>query len=254
MKISEAADIVGCSVRTIRHYHDLGLMPIPARHGAWRDYGFDDVARLIQIRSMVQAGIALSDVKTKLDSLEESETSVYDQTLASLDQQIAELQQQRARLLEMKHRTITNSPALSQAVHDQYTKVEDILRDEGEYDGLEFIRKEHKLASMFSELGFFKTDFDLWSKQLDPVEMAEFIKGLMRLKRPDWTMADVEKLTEDSIYLHHGLPNMPRSAYKLARRFIHNRAAEKLCLLAYPEPGMQMFIKVAFARFREEFP
>lgn len=45
MRVSELADVAGVSVRTIRHYHAIGLMPVPPRAGAWRDYGVDALPR-----------------------------------------------------------------------------------------------------------------------------------------------------------------------------------------------------------------
>ena len=60
MRVSDAAKIAGCSVRTVRYYHNLGLLPVPAKQrGPWRDYEFADVARLIQIRGMAQGGTAV---------------------------------------------------------------------------------------------------------------------------------------------------------------------------------------------------
>ena len=56
MRVSELAGVAGVSVRTIRHYHAIGLMPVPPRAGAWRDYGVDDAARLLRIRALADAG------------------------------------------------------------------------------------------------------------------------------------------------------------------------------------------------------
>ena len=64
MRVSDAAKIAGCSVRTVRYYHNLGLLPVPTKQrGPWRDYEVADVARLIQIRSMAQAGMRLDDIR-----------------------------------------------------------------------------------------------------------------------------------------------------------------------------------------------
>ena len=69
MRVSDAAKIAGCSVRTVRYYHNLGLLPVPTKQrGPWRDYEFADVARLIQIRSMAQAGMAYQLTRRFLSS------------------------------------------------------------------------------------------------------------------------------------------------------------------------------------------
>lgn len=276
MRVSDAAKIAGCSVRTVRYYHNLGLLPVPAKQrGPWRDYEFADVARLIQIRSMAQAGMRLDDIRLELSAAEtavmtavptpaaastqlvdaptdpaDCDCEIYDQTLRSLDRQIAKLQQQRARLLEMKQQARMKSPPLSKTVHDLYMEAEEILKSEQEFEALEFIQRKHKLAILFSELGFFKTSFDHRAQQVDPRLMAEISKRLVRLQQDDWTMADVENLVEYAVAMDKSVPLLTGMAYQLTRRFLSSQTAEMLCVAAYPEPGMKAFIRLGFARFR----
>jgi|GEM_PF-287130 len=293
MRVSDAAKIAGCSVRTVRYYHNLGLLPVPTKQrGPWRDYEFADVARLIQIRSMAQAGMRLDDIRLELSATEtavmtsvptpaaastqlvdapttapaadiaapaaavdpaapaDCDCEIYDQTLRSLDRQIAKLQQQRARLLEMKQQAMMKSPPLSKTVHDLYTEAEEILKSEQEFEALGFIQRKHKLAILFSELGFFKTSFDNRAQQVDPRLMAEISKRLVRLQQDDWTMADVENLVEYAVAMDKSVPPLTGMAYQLTRRFLSSQTAEMLCVAAYPEPGMKAFIRLGFARFR----
>ena len=293
MRVSDAAKIAGCSVRTVRYYHNLGLLPVPTKQrGPWRDYEFADVARLIQIRSMAQAGMRLDDIRLELSATEtavmtsvptpaaastqlvdapttapaadiaapaaavdpaapaDCDCEIYDQTLRSLDRQIAKLQQQRARLLEMKQQAMMKSPPLSKTVHDLYMEAEEILKSEQEFEALGFIQRKHKLAILFSELGFFKTSFDNRAQQVDPQLMAEISKRLVRLQRDDWTMVDVENLVEYAVAMDKSVPPLTGMAYQLTRRFLSSQTAEMLCVAAYPEPGMKAFIRLGFARFR----
>lgn len=287
MRVSDAAKIAGCSVRTVRYYHNLGLLPVPAKQrGPWRDYEFADVARLIQIRSMAQAGMRLDDIRLELSAAEtavmaavpapaaastqlvdaptatpaagttaptdpaDCDCEIYDQTLRSLDQQIAKLQQQRARLLEMKQQAMMKSPPLSKTVHDLYMEAEEILKSEQEFEALGFIQRKHKLAILFSELGFFKTSFDHRAQQVDPRLLAEISKRLVRLQQDDWTMVDVENLVEYAVAMDKSVPPLTGMAYQLTRRFLSSQTAEMLCVAAYPEPGMKAFIRLGFARFR----
>lgn len=285
MRVSDAAKIAGCSVRTVRYYHNLGLLPVPTKQrGPWRDYEFADVARLIQIRSMAQAGMRLDDIRLELSAAETAvmaavptpaaastqlvdapttapavadptdpancDCEIYDQTLRSLDRQIAKLQQQRARLLEMKQQAMMKSPPLSKTVHDLYMEAEEILKSEQEFEALGFIQRKHKLAILFSELGFFKTSFDHRAQQVDPRLLAEISKRLVRLQRDDWTMTDVENLVEYAVAMDKSVPPLTGMAYQLTRRFLSSQTAEMLCVAAYPEPGMKAFIRLGFARFR----
>ncbi|WP_293770779.1 MerR family transcriptional regulator [uncultured Corynebacterium sp.] len=97
MKISDVARILGCSIRTIRHYHQQGAVPEPARRAnGYRDYSIRDVARLIIVRQLVTSGIPVKDVNSA--SLDELACVA----LASVDRRIAELEEQRRRLVVLR--------------------------------------------------------------------------------------------------------------------------------------------------------
>ncbi len=76
MRVAEIAELTGTTVRTVRYYHSLGLLPVPAERGGWRDYELGHVARLSRIRWLVQAGVSLETIKRVLD---ESEATVVEQ-------------------------------------------------------------------------------------------------------------------------------------------------------------------------------
>ncbi|MEW1683267.1 MerR family transcriptional regulator [Streptomyces sp. NPDC093594] len=64
VKIGDAAAFVGTTPRAIRHYHEIGLVPEPARGGDdRRRYGYEDMIRLLWIRRMADAGVALDDIR-----------------------------------------------------------------------------------------------------------------------------------------------------------------------------------------------
>ncbi len=64
VRIGDAAAFVGTTPRAIRHYHAVGLLPEPERGGdGRRRYGYDDLVRLLWIRRMADAGIALEDIR-----------------------------------------------------------------------------------------------------------------------------------------------------------------------------------------------
>ena len=62
MRVAEIAELTGTTVRTVRYYHSLGLLPVPAERGGWRDYELAHVARLSRIRWLVRAGVSLEAV------------------------------------------------------------------------------------------------------------------------------------------------------------------------------------------------
>ncbi|QFR02035.1 MerR family DNA-binding transcriptional regulator [Streptomyces phaeolivaceus] len=69
--IGQLAGYVGVSVKTVRVYHDKGLLPEPERDASgYRRYGASDVIDLIKIRTLAEAGVPLSrirDLRTATD-------------------------------------------------------------------------------------------------------------------------------------------------------------------------------------------
>ena len=65
--VSELAELSGCTVRTLHHYDELGL--VRARRGAngYRHYGSAEVDRLQQVLLYREAEMPLSDIKRLLD-------------------------------------------------------------------------------------------------------------------------------------------------------------------------------------------
>ena len=62
--IGDAAAFVGITPRTIRHYHQVGLLPERERESdGRRRYGYGEIIRLLWIRRMAEAGIALDDIR-----------------------------------------------------------------------------------------------------------------------------------------------------------------------------------------------
>ena len=70
VRVAEIARLTGTTVRAVRYYHSLGLLPVPAEHGGWRSYELAHVARLSRIRWLVQAGVSLETIRSILDESE----------------------------------------------------------------------------------------------------------------------------------------------------------------------------------------
>ena len=71
MHIGELAERTELSLRTIRHYDDVGILPATARtEGGFRVYTESDVERLMVIRRMKPLGFTLDEMKDLLDILD----------------------------------------------------------------------------------------------------------------------------------------------------------------------------------------
>ncbi|GAB2496111.1 DNA-binding transcriptional MerR regulator [Nocardiopsis aegyptia] len=61
MLSSELAELAGVTVRTLRHYHQIGLLPEPPRWtGGYRRYDAGDLVRLLRITRLTALGVRLS--------------------------------------------------------------------------------------------------------------------------------------------------------------------------------------------------
>jgi DNA-binding transcriptional MerR regulator len=84
----QAADLVGATVRTLRHYHQIGLVPEPDRTwGGYRVYSANDVLRLLRVQRLTRIGLSLADVATILESPDAPEAH---KIMRDLDHQLAE--------------------------------------------------------------------------------------------------------------------------------------------------------------------
>ena len=69
LTISRLAAYAGVTVRAVRHYHQIGLLPEPERsRSGYRTYDAAAVVRLIRIRTLAEAGVPLARVQELLDA------------------------------------------------------------------------------------------------------------------------------------------------------------------------------------------
>ena len=102
LTISQLAAYAGVTVRAVRHYHQVGLMPEPARDGSgYRTYDAADVVRLIRIRALAEAGVPLARVQELL----EASTAEFGEAVAQIDAElrakVRELQEHRRRIARL---------------------------------------------------------------------------------------------------------------------------------------------------------
>ncbi|MBW0106021.1 MerR family transcriptional regulator [Pseudonocardia sp. KRD291] len=86
MLSSELAELAGVTVRTLRHYHQIGLMPEPPRSaGGYRRYDVGHLVRLLRITRMTALGVPLSSLPAVLD-----DPVAADELLDELDRRAAD--------------------------------------------------------------------------------------------------------------------------------------------------------------------
>ena len=63
--IGQLARYVGVSIKTIRVYHDKGLLAEPDRDGSgYRRYTAQDAIDLIKVRTLAEAGVPLARIRS----------------------------------------------------------------------------------------------------------------------------------------------------------------------------------------------
>ena len=85
--IGQAAAFAGVTIKTVRHYHKLGLVAEPERDSSgYRRYGSDDLLRLVQVRTLAAAGVQLADISTLLDA----DAERFAAALTGIEQQLTD--------------------------------------------------------------------------------------------------------------------------------------------------------------------
>lgn len=98
MHIGELAERTGMSLRTLRHYDEVGLVTASGRtEGGFRLYTHDDYERLLLIRRMKPLGYSLEEMAELLDVIDGVDASQPDAG-AGLDGFVASAVERREKL------------------------------------------------------------------------------------------------------------------------------------------------------------
>lgn len=102
LTIGQLAAHAGVTVRAVRHYHRIGLLPEPERdQSGYRTYTADAVVRLIRIHILAGAGVPLARVQELLEAGPEEFAAAVQEIDRKLRTQIRQLQATRQRLAKL---------------------------------------------------------------------------------------------------------------------------------------------------------
>jgi DNA-binding transcriptional MerR regulator len=117
--IGQAAVFVGVTVKTIRHYHRIGLVGEPPRDDSgYRRYGSSDLLRLIQVRTLAQSGVPLADIGAVLRADPQRFADHLTEVKRQLTERIEELIARRDRLDRLTNGDLTLLPDRACALLD----------------------------------------------------------------------------------------------------------------------------------------
>jgi len=165
LKIGELAKRSGVSVRTLHHYHEIGLLT-PSLHssGEHRRYGAADVLKLQQIRSLQALGLSLAEVREALARPDHSPLATVERHLAIVEDELAAGRRLQTRLAWLAERLRTAvEPTLDELtqtlealdMYEQHYTTEqlDSLRQRANTIGAERIQQvQEEWSVLFREL------------------------------------------------------------------------------------------------------
>lgn len=194
MRISDCAELTGTTVRTVRYYHQIGLLPVPAQRAGRRDYELEHIARILRIRWLVDAGMSLDTVATTLDAEPEDAAADLRATADSLDARIAELETQRERVRALCEMAESGRElrALPPAVDALYERIDARIDDPRTRAA---VRREQRVAEMFAQRGLLPAAVGQTVDALDESDLdlvAEFYHRYARLADLDRAAAERE--------------------------------------------------------------
>jgi DNA-binding transcriptional MerR regulator len=102
LTIGQLAAYAGVTVRAVRHYHQIGLLPEPERDGSgYRKYGAAAVVALIKIRTLAEAAVPLSQIGRMLEAGEADFAEAVERIDAHLRGEIDRLETSRKQIAQL---------------------------------------------------------------------------------------------------------------------------------------------------------
>ncbi|WP_136192186.1 MerR family transcriptional regulator [Actinomyces procaprae] len=188
MRIKEMADLAGTTPRAVRHYHRLGLLPVPPTVRGRREYGLAHLARLMRIRWLADGGLPLAQIAEVLaqDPGGADREAVLHSLRATRDTVIArrrELQAQEARIDELIARVEDGEglEPIPQLLVRFYDAVQARLEEEGlNSRGL---RAERQVVTALAALGLVPDSIGTFLAELDAAEWEAGVRIYAQIAR-----------------------------------------------------------------------
>lgn len=191
LTISQAAAFVGVTVKTVRHYHRLGLVGEPERDGSgYRRYGSTDLLRLVQVRTLAGAGVALADVGRLLDAGPEPFAASLAAVERRLTERIEALVEQRRQLRRLAAGDHMLLPGPAYAVLDRFTEL-------GFAPDFVAVQQEVLVLARAVAPEFFDSFLTQIKKRLDDPRYVDLLKRILEVERGGSDDQQLDELAAD---------------------------------------------------------
>jgi DNA-binding transcriptional MerR regulator len=124
LTIGQAAAFAGVTIKTVRHYHRLGLVDEPRRDtSGYRRYTSTDLLQLVQVRALAEAGVPLAEIGDLLDADPERFAAAVVDVERRLTDRIGELVARRDTLHRLADGDRALLPDRACAILDRFTEL-----------------------------------------------------------------------------------------------------------------------------------
>lgn len=249
MRIKELADTAGTTVRTVRYYHQEGLLPTPP--GTHRNYTFAHLVRLTRIRHLTSSGLSLERVRALLRKAPIDITQELESTKQAIDAHIEELLRQRARLEELQGQQNPTEIPLPHKVGNFY---DELIQHDTTGDLHKTIRREKHVVEVLCYLGILRDYQDMWPTE--PTD--EYLDLALRMFRsfedikardPDDAVREVKHLIDQHLKI---APMKAESIAEITQKFATTPGAIRLLTMVYPHPNQRLYIAAFLTRFAKD--
>jgi DNA-binding transcriptional MerR regulator len=105
---SELSSLAGVTIRTLRHYHHVGILDEPPRTAnRYRQYGVHDLIRVLRIRRLSTLGIPLDQMPSLLDNVDDGAEATLNRLDNEIAAQIERLTAQRKLITQLRSLSAT---------------------------------------------------------------------------------------------------------------------------------------------------
>ncbi|PHP52218.1 MerR family transcriptional regulator [Actinomyces ruminis] len=198
MRVKEIADLAGTTPRAVRHYHRLGLLPVPPTVRGRREYGLAHLARLMRIRWLADGGLSLAQIAEVLaqDPGGADRESVLHSLRATRETVVArrrELQAQEARIDELIARVEDGEglEPIPQLLVRFYDAVQTRLEETGL--NLRGLRAERQVVTALAALGLVPDSIGTFLAELDAAEWEAGVRIYAEIARLEQLHGDAAR-------------------------------------------------------------
>ncbi|MEV0424844.1 MerR family transcriptional regulator [Streptosporangium canum] len=101
----QLADLAGTTIKTVRHYHQMGLLELPDRApNGYKQYQTTHFVRLLQIKRLTELGLSLAQIRAMGSADEEPDEAirVLDAELAGTIERLQRIRAELAVILKYR--------------------------------------------------------------------------------------------------------------------------------------------------------